>query len=84
MITVLYFAWVREQVGRGEEEISLADTIRTVADVVARLSALSSAHKLALADTTRLRFAVNQEHVGLDAPVADGDELAIFPPVTGG
>lgn len=84
MLTVLYFAWVREQVGLGEEEISLADDMRTVADVVAYLRSLSAAHQLALADITRLRFAVNQEHVGLDAPIADGDELAIFPPVTGG
>lgn len=84
MITVLYFAWVREKVGVGEEEISVSGDVRTVADVVAYLRRLSAAHHAALADAHRLRFALNQEHVDGAAPVQDGDELAIFPPVTGG
>lgn len=81
--SILYFAWVRERIGVASEEIAIAEPIR-LADLLAGLRARSPRHDHALGDRQRLRAAVNQEFVGWDHPVKDGDEIAIFPPVTGG
>lgn len=82
-VKLIYFAWVRERIGRQGEELPLA-TPMPVGELVERLRGRSAGHALALADLSRLRAAVNQQHVGWEAPVAPGDELALFPPVTGG
>lgn len=83
MTTILYFAWVRERIGAASEDIAIAQPIR-LADLLAELRARSPRHDHALGEPQRLRAAVNQEFVGWDHPVKDGDEVAIFPPVTGG
>jgi sulfur-carrier protein len=82
--TILYFAWVREAVGAGEEEVSIPATIATLSQLIDWLSEKSARHAAALADRDRLRFAVDQRFVGLDHPVAMAREIAVFPPVTGG
>lgn len=82
-VTVLYFAWVRERVGIAQEIVAVEGPT-TVGSLAERLAALSDGHASALADRARLRAAVNQDFVGWDAPVEPGDEVAIFPPVTGG
>jgi molybdopterin synthase sulfur carrier subunit len=83
-MNVLYFAWVRQKVGRSEEMIEHSPTLRTVGDLAQFLKARGGGYAEAFADMARLRAAVNQIHVGLDAPLAAGDEVAFFPPVTGG
>jgi sulfur-carrier protein len=83
-VRLLYFAWVREQVGVSEEELALPPHVATVADLIAWLAGRSEAHGRALAEPARLRAAVDQTFVGLDTPVAGAREVAIFPPVTGG
>ncbi|MGF1546873.1 MAG: molybdopterin converting factor subunit 1 [Thiotrichales bacterium] len=75
MITVKYFASLRERVGVSEERIE-ADTILTVADVWARARASEL--------PANTLVAVNQNYARLDSSVANGDEVAFFPPVTGG
>jgi sulfur-carrier protein len=80
MIRLLYFAWVRERMGHDGEEVDAAG-LSTVADLLDRLAARGDA---VFAERGRLRVAVNQRFAGPDTPVADGDEVAIFPPVTGG
>jgi molybdopterin synthase sulfur carrier subunit len=83
-MNVLYFAWVRQKVGRGEEVIEHSPSLRTVGDLAAFLKARGGGYGEAFADLGRLRAAVNQIHVGLEAALAAGDEVAFFPPVTGG
>jgi molybdopterin synthase sulfur carrier subunit len=83
-MTLLYFAWVRQKIGRGEERIELPEHVKTVAQLAEYLRARGGGYNDAFADMTRLRAAVNQEHVGLDAQIAANDEVAFFPPVTGG
>jgi molybdopterin synthase sulfur carrier subunit len=83
-MNVLYFAWVRQKVGRSEEVIEHGPALRTVGDLAAFLKARGGGYAEAFADMGRLRAAVNQVHVGLDATLASGDEVAFFPPVTGG
>lgn len=81
---VLYFAWVRERIGSGEEEVDPPEAIRTVADLAGWLSGRSTGHAEALRDLTRLRAAIDQRFVPLDTPLGAATEIAIFPPVTGG
>ncbi|RMD86637.1 MAG: molybdopterin converting factor subunit 1 [Alphaproteobacteria bacterium] len=84
MIRLVYFAWVRERIGRAEEAFDLPAGVTTVADLCDRLADGSEAHAAAFAERERLRVAVNQDHADWSSPVADGDEVAFFPPVTGG
>lgn len=85
MLKVLYFAWVRQRLGKGEEEVSPPDEVRTVRDLLEWLRGLDEAHAEALKDDgTVLRVAVNQEYAELDTPLDGAREVAFFPPVTGG
>jgi molybdopterin synthase sulfur carrier subunit len=81
---VLYFAWVREQVGTGQETVSPPPEVTSVADLLDWLAGRSAGHAAALADRSRLRAAVDGVFAALDAPVAGASEVALFPPVTGG
>ncbi len=81
---LLYFAWVREKTGIAEEEVALPAEVGDVAALVDWLKSRGAAYQNALADLSTVRVAVNQEYAGLDHAVADGDEVAFFPPVTGG
>jgi molybdopterin synthase sulfur carrier subunit len=81
---LVYFASVREAIGLSSEEYDVPQDARTVGDLVARISARSQEHARALEDPTRLRFALDQEMVAADALLGAAQELAIFPPVTGG
>jgi molybdopterin synthase sulfur carrier subunit len=81
---VLYFAWVRQKTGIAEEAIDLPAEVRDVAALVRHLAARSPGHAAAFADPRQVRAAVNQEFAPPDHPVKPGDEVAFFPPVTGG
>ena len=81
---VLYFAWVREKVGSAEESVALPGDVTTVAELLRWLGGRGGGHGEALKDPSRVRVAVNQEVAGPAAPVTDADEVALFPPVTGG
>ena len=79
---VLYFAWLRERIGKGSEEVDTAAA--TVADLVEELKAREVRYEAAFADTRALRVAVDQTLTGFDAPLAGVREVAFFPPMTGG
>ena len=83
-MTLLYFAWLRQKTGRGEERIELPANVKTVTDLVAYLRARGPGYADAFSDMKRLRVAINQEHSSLDAALSADDEVAFFPPVTGG
>lgn len=80
---LLYFAWLRQKTGKSEELLVLPAEIGNVGALMAYLAARGGGYE-AFADPARLRAAVNWEHAGFDVPVHDGDEVAFFPPVTGG
>jgi len=82
-VKVLFFAGLREALGVGSESLALPDGIGTVGALRDNLATRGEAWS-ALATTKNLRVAVNQQMVGLDAAVRPGDEVAFFPPVTGG
>jgi molybdopterin synthase sulfur carrier subunit len=81
-VTLLYFAWVRQKIGKGEE--TLVPEVADVAGLIAYLKSLGPNYADAFADLSRIRVAVNQRHAGLDATLGPDDEVAFFPPVTGG
>ena len=84
MIRLLYFAWVRAQIGVAEERQSLPKTPLTVAELLDWLPTLGAGHATALEQRERLRVAVNQAFAEPDTLIRPGDEVAVFPPVTGG
>ncbi len=81
---ILYFAWLRARIGCAEEELALPSGVRDVAGLLAWLQARSPRYAEALRDLSVVRVAVNQDYVGRDHPLREADEVAIFPPVTGG
>ena len=83
-LTILYFAWLRERVGVSEEKVQPPTEVRTVGDLVAWLRPRTPGHEAAFANAKVIRCAVNQEFADPSAPVRAGDEVAFFPPVTGG
>lgn len=83
MLKILYFAWLRGKTGLAGEDLAL-DRPMTVLELIERLRPLSPGHAQAFAQLDLIRVAVNQDYVGLDHTVAAGDEVAFFPPVTGG
>ncbi len=83
-MNVLYFAWVRQKTGRSAETIEYTAALATVGDLAMSLRTRGGGYAEAFGDMTRLRAAVNQVHVALDAPLSPDDEVAFFPPVTGG
>ena len=83
-IDILYFAQVRERIGRDGETIEVPAGIVDVAGLVGWLAARGGGYGAALGDLSVLRFALDQEFVAADAGIEGARELAIFPPVTGG
>jgi len=83
-VKLMYFAWVRERIGHGEETIELPSGVETVAGLVDWLKARDENYQAAFAEPGVIRAAIDQAHVPLDAPLAGAREIAFFPPVTGG
>ena len=83
-LKVLYFASIREKVGKGAEELDLPAGIATISGLRSHLRARGGAWEEALADGKLLRTAVNQDMALPSAAIKTGDEVAFFPPVTGG
>jgi molybdopterin synthase sulfur carrier subunit len=81
---ILYFAWMRQRIGASNEDIDLPDSVSTVDGLVDWLIARGDGYEQAFAKREVIRAAVNQEYVQFDHPVANSDEIAFFPPVTGG
>ena len=80
----MYFAWLRERIGKAEEELEPPATIRTVGELMRWLAARDEDHAAAFANPRVIRAAVDRTHVQPDAAIAGGREVAFFPPMTGG
>jgi sulfur-carrier protein len=83
-VKLLYFAWLRTRIGCAEEEVELPTHVQTVEALLDWLRSRGGGHAEALRDLSVVRVAVNQDYVAGEHPVREGDEVAIFPPVTGG
>ncbi len=81
---LLYFAWLRAKIGTSEEMVDLPAEVTTVGNLLEWLKRRGPRFADALSDASVVRVAVNQDYVPWDHPVRPGDEVALFPPVTGG
>lgn len=79
-----YFAWVRERIGKAEEEVELPAGIVSVADLLAWLATRGEEYAHALQHPQAIRVAIDQEHAQHGEPVGNAAEIALFPPMTGG
>lgn len=84
MVKVVYFAWVRERIGKGEEEIEIPAEVKTAGELVTWLATLGEGYEEALRFPKAIRVAVNQEHIEHNESIAGAREIGIFPPMTGG
>ena len=81
---ILYFAWVRERIGKAEEEIEPPAGIATVGDLVSWLARRGEEYAHAFENPRVIRAAIDRSHVRSDAAIAGAREIAFFPPMTGG
>ncbi|MES2095965.1 MAG: molybdopterin converting factor subunit 1 [Pseudomonadota bacterium] len=83
-LDILYFAWVRESIGLGQERVDVPADVGSVSDLIDWLAGRGGGYAEAFAERGKLRAAVDQTFVPLDTPLGSAREVAIFPPVTGG
>jgi molybdopterin converting factor subunit 1 len=81
---LLYFAWMRQRIGKGAEDLPLPQGVATVSDLINHLIESGPGYAEAFADLTAVKVAINQDFADLASELQDSDEIAFFPPVTGG
>jgi molybdopterin synthase sulfur carrier subunit len=83
-LKIRYFAWVRERIGKPEEDLDVPAAVTTVAELVTWLSARGEEYAYAFENPKVVRAAIDKNHVRGDAPLKGAGEIAFFPPMTGG
>jgi molybdopterin synthase sulfur carrier subunit len=83
-VTILYFAWLRDRTGQSEETLDLPAGVTTIAALIHHLRGRGGGYEAAFSLGRVIRAAVNQDFAAPDTAIAPGDEIAFFPPVTGG
>lgn len=83
-VRLVYFAWVRERIGKSDETVELPASCKTITDVMTWLAARGPEYAHAFERAAIIRAAIDKAHVKPDTPVAGAAEIAFFPPVTGG
>lgn len=84
MVHIVYFAWVRERIGKSEDDIDLPASVKTAGDLIQHLLTLGEEYEAAFEFPDVIRVAVNQEHIEHDESIEGAREIGIFPPMTGG
>ena len=80
----VYFAWVRERIGKSEEELDPPENVSTIGELIAWLSSRGEGYAYAFEKASVIRAAIDRAHVKHDARIAGAREVAFFPPMTGG
>jgi molybdopterin synthase sulfur carrier subunit len=83
-VKLRYFAWVRERIGKAEEEVAPPVTVATVAELMTWLAARGEEYAYAFENPKVIRAAIDRKHVQSGTPIAGAREIAFFPPMTGG
>ncbi|MDA0764784.1 MAG: molybdopterin converting factor subunit 1 [Proteobacteria bacterium] len=81
---IKYFSWIREHVGKSEEEINLPESVITIDDLINYLISVNEVYKIAFLKRDLIKIAVNKSYSSAGTKINDKDEIAFFPPVTGG
>jgi sulfur-carrier protein len=83
-VKLVYFAWVRERIGKGEEIVDPPAGVATVADLMTWLASRGDEYALAFESSKFIRVAIDRTHVAATTTIAGAKEVAFFPPMTGG
>ena len=83
-MVVKYFSWIKEHIGKAEEVIDLPEDITTIKELISYLENLNDGYKLAFEKKNLIKIAINKSYSSLDEKIDNNDEIAFFPPVTGG
>ena len=81
---IKYFSWIKEHIGKSEEQIELPDHIKNVDELINYLNETDEKYNLIFEKKEIIKIAVNKTYSSFDANISDNDEIAFFPPVTGG
>ena len=81
---IKYFSWIREHVGKSEENLDLPIDVTTINELIDYLNNLNDKYKIAFAKRDLIKIAVNKTYSSVDTKISQNDEVAFFPPVTGG
>ena len=81
---IKYFSWIKEHIGKSEEQIELPDHIKNVNELINYLNALDKKYSFFLEKKKLIKIAVNKTYSSFDTNISNNDEVAFFPPVTGG
>jgi sulfur-carrier protein len=81
---LVYFAWVRERIGCAEEDVDVPGEVKTVADLIAWQKTRGEEYEHAFSAGTLIRAAIDKVHAKPERPIAGANEIAFFPPMTGG
>ena len=84
MMIIKYFSWIKEHVGKSEEQIELPDHINNVNELIKYLNEIDEKYNLIFEKKEIIKIAVNKTYSSFDTNVSNSDEIAFFPPVTGG
>ncbi len=83
-VTLLYFAWVREKIGKSSETVLLPDSLHSVSDLIEWLKQKDEGYALAFEQSDKIKVAIDQDYIDHDSALGSAKEIAFFPPVTGG
>ena len=83
-ITLRYFAWVRERIGKADEEIEVPAGIATIGELMTWLATRGEEYAYAFENPKVIRAAIDRAHVKPQAAIGGAREIAFFPPMTGG
>lgn len=81
---VLYFSWIKDKLGKSHEEIQIKDKINTINDLIILLKNTNETYKEVFEDTSSIKVSINMEVAKFEDSIHDNDEIAFFPPMTGG
>lgn len=81
---LMYFAWLRQRIGTGQEDVDVPGDVTTTAELIDWLTARGGGYAEAFKDRTAIKVAVDQEFADFESPIRGANEIAFFPPVTGG
>ena len=81
---ILYFSWIKDGIGKSQEDIELTENIKNISDLINFLSEINNDYNKVFSDLSSIRFSKNMNLVNIDENIKNEDEIAFFPPMTGG
>ena len=81
---ILYFSWIKDKIGKTHEDIQIKDNIKTIDDLIAYLMKSDESYEEVFKDTSSIKVSINMETADFKDQINNNDEVAFFPPMTGG